>query len=235
MLVVPVIDLRQGEVVHARRGERARYAPLASRLCPVSEPLAVVDCLLQLYAWPVLYLADLDAIEGRGDHRGQVEDLAARWPLLELWVDAGPRTLELCRGLARARPVIGSESCAGAPALRAALRAAAPAGALLSLDWRGGALLGPEEFGRDAAHWPAEVLVMELDRVGADAGPDLERLRRLRALAGAHRRLYAAGGVRDRADLEAVAALGCAGALVASALHEGRLGREDLEALARTA
>ena len=45
------------------------------------------------------------------------------------------------------------------------------------------------------------------------------------------KRLYAAGGVRGADDLRELRALGCAGVLVASALHDGRLGRDALEAL----
>jgi uncharacterized protein related to proFAR isomerase len=37
--------------------------------------------------------------------------------------------------------------------------------------------------------------------------------------------------VRDVADLAALRDLGCAGALVATALHDGRLGRDELARL----
>ena len=64
-------------------------------------------------------------------------------------------------------------------------------------------------------------------REHAGAGPDLDRLRALRAVAPG-KRLYAAGGVRGPDDLHDLRALGCAGVLVASALHDGRLGTADL-------
>src|SRR5262249_42767856 len=44
--IIPVIDLRQGDVVHARLGERARYRPLQSILCEGSAPAAVVEGLM---------------------------------------------------------------------------------------------------------------------------------------------------------------------------------------------
>ena len=40
--IIPVIDLRQGEVVHARMGERANDCPISSTLCKGSTPEAVV-------------------------------------------------------------------------------------------------------------------------------------------------------------------------------------------------
>ena len=61
----------------------------------------------------------------------------------------------------------------------------------------------------------------------SDAGPDISRLQDVMGRAG-DRRVYAAGGVRGAADLMALSALRVAGALVASALHDGRLSREAL-------
>ena len=48
---------------------------------------------------------------------------------------------------------------------------------------------------------------MTLTRVGSGAGPDLERVNAIRAAAPT-RRVYAAGGVRDVADLFALKASG---------------------------
>ena len=59
--------------------------------------------------------------------------------------------------------------------------------------------------------------------VGMGSGPDLERLSTLRRQAPARCRLYAAGGLRDKGDLAALAEIGVSGILVASALHDGRL------------
>jgi phosphoribosylformimino-5-aminoimidazole carboxamide ribotide isomerase len=44
--------------------------------------------------------------------------------------------------------------------------------------------------------------------------------------------VYAAGGVRDTRDLQALRDIGAAGVLVASALHNGRIAMQDLERLA---
>jgi phosphoribosylformimino-5-aminoimidazole carboxamide ribotide isomerase len=71
---------------------------------------------------------------------------------------------------------------------------------------------------------------MTLTRVGSGAGPDLERLGTIRHAAPTCR-IYAAGGVRDAADLRALRGSGMAGALVASCLHEGRLRGADIARL----
>jgi len=41
MFIIPVIDLLNGKVVHAKYGNRAQYQPLQSPLVDSCEPLAV--------------------------------------------------------------------------------------------------------------------------------------------------------------------------------------------------
>ena len=72
MDVIPVIDLKGGVVVHARRGDRARYRPIESPLSPTATPLDVVTGLMALHPFRRLYIADLDAIGGTGDNRADV-------------------------------------------------------------------------------------------------------------------------------------------------------------------
>src|SRR5690349_3902418 len=87
--IVPVLDLKGGVVVHARAGERDRYLPIRSRLAEGSVPEAMIDGLLSVAPFRRLYIADLDAIERRGDHRAVIAELARRHPGIEFWVDAG--------------------------------------------------------------------------------------------------------------------------------------------------
>jgi phosphoribosylformimino-5-aminoimidazole carboxamide ribotide isomerase len=95
---------------------------------------------------------------------------------------------------------------------------------VLSLDSRGTERLGPDALHDDAQIWPEDVIVMTLARVGAGTGPDLSGISRAVAL-GQGRRIYAAGGVRGPQDVEDLARAGATGALVASAIHDGRLSR----------
>jgi len=88
MEVIPVIDLRGGVVVAARRGDRAHYRPLDSPLAEGADPVAVALGLRSLYPFPTLYVADLDGIEGRGPDLATQHRLAAAWPG-ELWLDDG--------------------------------------------------------------------------------------------------------------------------------------------------
>jgi phosphoribosylformimino-5-aminoimidazole carboxamide ribotide isomerase len=231
MFVVPVIDLMAGEVVHARRGDRSNYRPLESKLTPSSEPIAIVAALLALAPFDTLYVADLDAILRRGHHRDVLDRIQAEFPALGLWLDAGFDAPEALAPWSHARrtPVIGSESVASLEAF-AAMRTAAPE-ALLSLDTRGDRRLGPADLFDMPALWPERVIVMTLDKVGAGDGPSLDGVRHALARAPG-RRVVAAGGVRNAADLERLEALGAHAVLVATAIHDGTF---DRAALARAA
>lgn len=227
MLLIPVLDLMHGQVVHAQAGRRDEYRPLESSLCSSSQPEAVLEGLLALHPFRQVYIADLDAILGKGHHRATLEGVRRTHPELEFWVDAGFSSAAEARawqaeGLGRA--VMGSECLKDMPD-----RATLPAGVLLSLDFRGEDFMGPRGLAEDAGRWPDDVIVMTLGRVGMGEGPDLERLARLKSL-GQRTRLYAAGGVRHAGDLEALAQAGAAGVLLASALHKGAFSPAELAA-----
>ncbi|MDV2984877.1 UNVERIFIED_CONTAM: HisA/HisF-related TIM barrel protein [Methylobacteriaceae bacterium AG10] len=219
--LIPVIDLRRGQVVRARAGERDAYAPIDTPLARGSAPADVARGLLDAVATDRLYVADLDAImEGAEPDHASLEAVARACPGATLWVDAGFSDfsgVDRFTRLGLGRPVIGSESQRDADLVRALGNRA-----VLSLDSRGEERLGPDALHADARTWPEEVIVMTLARVGTGTGPDLVGISRAVAL-GQGRRIYAAGGVRGPEDVTRLIAAGAAGALVASAIHDGRL------------
>jgi len=232
MEIIPVIDLKADRVVRARMGQRHLYQGIETILSPASDSLSITAGLLSLYPFSTLYVADLDAIEGRGDHRAVLTQLKARHPQLMLWVDNGIANADaaaawLDTGLGCL--VLGSETQLDICVVRDLV---AHQRVVLSLDFRGDAFQGPPELLEQPHIWPQRVIVMTLARVGSGAGPDLERLAGIRRAAPAHK-LYAAGGVRDRADLIALREAGIDGALIASALHDGRVVANDIAEVQR--
>jgi phosphoribosylformimino-5-aminoimidazole carboxamide ribotide isomerase len=222
MQVVPVIDLMRGVVVRAKLGERAAYQPIETPLSPTPEPVDVVRGLMRLAPFQTLYVADLDAILERGDNFAELDRLRRAFPDCQLWIDNGSadaRRVSATRAFGA--PVIGSESQRDLELL------VSESDVLLSLDFRDDAFQGPPELLARPDLWPQRIIVMTLARIGGSAGPDFQRLATIRRAAGP-RHVFAAGGVRDRADLDALQAAGAAGALVASALHDGRIPSADL-------
>src|SRR5262249_36960196 len=186
-----VRDVQGGAVVRACMGQRDQYRPIETPLSPTSAPVGVARGLLAIHPFATLYVADLDAIAGRGDNDTVLAQLRAAFPHVTLWVDNGIADLGRAAGWLAAglgHLVIGSETQADA-ALASHL--AGDARVALSLDFRGDAFEGPAAL-LDPARWPQRVIVMTLARVGSGAGPDLARLAEISAMAGG-RSIYAAG------------------------------------------
>ncbi|MCC8403176.1 phosphoribosylformimino-5-aminoimidazole carboxamide ribotide isomerase [Paraburkholderia sp. MMS20-SJTN17] len=245
MQVIPVLDLLDGHVVRAVRGERSAYRPIQSRLAPTSDPLAVARALIEASGAPTLYIADLGAILRHGAHAATLAALRAALPRVELWLDAGFADYASMRALferiddalaqrnsqhdcdaagsqlATLVPVFGTESLRDIHALHAARRDGYTP--ILSLDHRAGELLAATAHDGSSAWWPSRVIAMTLDQVGSYTGPDLATFQRLRAQAPAHTTLIGAGGIRNRDDLAAAARTGATAWLVASALHDRRI------------
>lgn len=221
--IIPVVDLRHGIVVRARAGARDTYAPIVTPLAKGAAPAEVARALVDAVGARILYVADLDAIvDGAAPDLTSLARIAQACPGATLWVDAGFADADgvaAFRRLGLGRPVIGSESQVDATLVRMLGDAA-----VFSLDTRDGERLGPACLHAEPAHWPRDVIVMTLGRIGVGGGPDLDRLGALRTVSP-ETRLYAAGGVRGPEDVRALAAIGVAGALVATAIHDGSLGR----------
>jgi phosphoribosylformimino-5-aminoimidazole carboxamide ribotide isomerase len=239
MGLIPVIDLEGGEVVRAERGARHLYAPIKTPLSPTSHPADVVAGFLALHDFRTIYVADIDAIEGRSNHAAVIDALEAEFPSISFWVDPG--IVDLPQALAfferhRSHLVIGSESLRDITTLTALSRQPALATrSVLSLDFRDDAFQGPEGLSDEPALWPRRLIVMTLARVGSNAGPDLDRLRSVAAKATKPRAIYSAGGVRGPEDLAALTEVGVQGVLIASALHDGRLDAGTIERFQSTA
>lgn len=229
MDLIPVIDIMQGQVVRAQRGQRALYRPIVSTLCASTQPAAVAVALVGHCAARHLYVADLDALQGRGAQVRALREVVRALPGVEIWLDAGIADAAAAAALheqlgsdaARVVDVFGSESLRSRQAVESCF--ASSPNAVLSLDRRDGVRLDPAGCWDLPALWPERVIVMTLEHVGADAGPDLDTLRSVQARAPKKAALIGAGGIRDAADLDRARAAGAQAWLVASALHDGRL------------
>ena len=250
MGLIPVLDLRNGRAVHARGGDRARYAPLVSRAAPRAVPgdaIAVAAAYSALGARRI-YVADLDAIDGREPQDALVRACsraAGEHGDARLWIDAG---IAVATDVARwvavpgvERIIVGLESIATIDAIPEIVRAAQPVPIVFSVDLRigvpvarDGSVRGvpPVELAQAAARaGVVGVVLLDLARVGGRDGVD-EVLAGRVAEAIAPTALVVGGGVQDMGAVGRLAALGVHGVLVGSALHDGRI---DAGALAAPA
>jgi phosphoribosylformimino-5-aminoimidazole carboxamide ribotide isomerase len=239
--VIGVIDLRGGRAVRARGGQRERYEPVhgvAGAAIENGDAVAVAHRFVNGLGVAGLYVADLDAIVDRTPQDALVRQIASLGA--RLWLDAGVTSVDEARAAldrGATHVVVGLETLPSLNALESICVAACGQRVVFSLDLREGQPIAASE---DLARRPPDVLVREavntgvsavivldLARVGTARGVDLELVSRLRH-AAPETALIAGGGVRNRADLIALKAAGCAGSLVATALLDGTLTAGDL-------
>src|SRR5262249_6489108 len=226
-------DVMNSEVVRGIGGRRHEYRPLVSRLTASSRPLDIAYAIRCHFGWSEFYLADLDAI--LGGEPAWATFAALRDDGFRLWVDAGVRRMTQACQLAEAgieSIVVGLETVAG-PAELAAMARAFGERLVFSLDLRQGEPLGERAAwkGGDARSIAAQavvlgvrrLLVLDLARVGLGGGTGTRELCAGLCADYPQVEVSAGGGVQSRRDLEDLRDVGVHAALVASALHDGRL------------
>jgi phosphoribosylformimino-5-aminoimidazole carboxamide ribotide isomerase len=253
MRVIPVIDLMNGVAVRGVAGRRSEYRPIRSQLVADSQPQTVAQAFAEL-GFGKVYVADLDAIQFVGVEAPYCTDAYVRIAEagLRLWLDAGIGSPAAARRLRLALErlaievefVIGLESLESPAALGEMVSILGQQATIFSIDLQSGvprtsisgwASANPVEIARQAGCCGIlRLIVLDLADVGMSGGTrTLDFCRQIRAALGSGIELTAGGGVRGLTDLAALKAAGCDAALVASALHDGRLTRADLLAFRR--
>jgi phosphoribosylformimino-5-aminoimidazole carboxamide ribotide isomerase len=252
MQIIPVLDLAGGIAVHARAGHRAGYQPVRSALAPGTQgdAVALLRGFREVLGASVCYVADLDAIQGGPIQRTLLAELAESVPGASgsLLVDAGTHSpqgaLELLSCGASA-VVVGLETLRRFADLAVIVSETGRSRVVFSLDLKlGRPILHPELRDADRINpRPTDLaaraidagvrsmLVLDVGRVGTGCGVELALVEALRRRFPAVR-LLAGGGIVARKDLEELRRAGCAGALVASAIHSGTITADDVAALA---
>jgi phosphoribosylformimino-5-aminoimidazole carboxamide ribotide isomerase len=245
--VVPVLDLKAGQAVHAVGGRRQQYQALRSIWQSGPQPIPLARRIRDALGLETFYLADLDAIGGAAPRVEVYRGLAELG--LELWIDAGLRQARAATplielGFGDLTLVAGLETLEG-PRVLAELGAQVGTDRLIfSLDlFQGRARVAT------SSTWPTQeplellyqaidlgvhrLLLLDLARVGTGRGIGTEDL--LAQIRAAHPNvaILVGGGVARIEEVLALYEAGAAGVLVGSALHDGRIGRPELDRLER--
>jgi phosphoribosylformimino-5-aminoimidazole carboxamide ribotide isomerase len=230
--IIPVIDVLNGVAVHAVRGRRKEYLPLQSVLCDSAEPVAVARAF-KTCGFEELYVADLDAILGRGENCSILKQMGEETQLA-LMVDAGISDVEGVRRLLDcgvSKVIVGTETLPELATLREIIDGFGSEKIVVSLDLKAGqvlslsesiAAMAPLEVARTVEKLGVcEIIVLDLTKVGSGEGVDLALLELM--LKELDVRVLVGGGVRDTDDLKALNNVGVDGVLLATALHSGRI------------
>ncbi|MFZ2725825.1 MAG: HisA/HisF-related TIM barrel protein [Methylococcaceae bacterium] len=225
MNIIPVIDLKNGQVVHAQQGNRQHYQPINSPLCQSANIHEVLKAFLSVYEFTNFYIADLNAITGQGNHDELITQLVEHYPQFNFWVDKGYQ--HYSHHASNYYPVLGSECYQDSDidVIKAFNKRF-----ILSLDYNASGQLGSQRLFNDSSLWSETVIIMSLYRVGSFQGADIEKLSAF-CKHYPEKKFVAAGGIRDSNDLAQLKAIGINQALIASALHSKAIQREQIESL----
>ena len=243
MRILPVLDVRSGQVVHAVGGRREEYRPIQSDLCESVLPTDIAEAIRRETGVDELYLADLTGIAGAHPSWPMI------WKLHEagfhLWVDAGVSSLVTARVIqANTEEVTGltiivaSEWIESEHQFREAIRRFGSERLAFSLDLRGGRVRSRIAAWRKMS--PVELfehvydlgivsfVVLDVATIADSSGcQTLDLCRQLRDSA-ADVQLVTGGGVRTIEHLRAAHEAGVDGVLVASAIHTRQIGRAEI-------
>ncbi len=229
MLMIPVLDLHCGIVVHAKKGERQNYQAIISKIAPNSEPQSIIAAFLKLYPFKIIYIADLNAIQGQPSQHCLINELALQFRHCEFWLDAGVEAIKNKQYTAHnIQLVLGAENAMPRKALEALITNNPDL--ILSLDFNQQGLISNQYLLDTPSILPRKLIVMMLHRVGLAAGVDWQCLENIVAMLamGQRHEIYAAGGIHDFKSLRQLKAMGIHGALLATALHDGSIGQDEL-------
>lgn len=237
MDIIPVIDVLNGVAVHAVRGKRNEYQPLKSVLCNSAEPLAVA-LAFKACGFKEVYIADLDAILGKGNNLQVLKEIATKTGL-ELMVDAGVADLDCVQEVLQSgalKVIVGTETLPNLTFVKDAIARFGNDKIVVSLDLMNGQVLSKSKqaqvmnplmlAGELEKLGVGRLIVLDLARVGSAEGVDGQFLEELQRSVNV--KVLVGGGVRDVKDLVALEKLGVSGVLLATALHSGRIALADL-------
>ena len=219
-------------MVHGIRGERHRYRPVKSCLTHQTDPLSVASALQQETECREFYVADLNALQRRGDNLSAIGDMAGKLSAV-FWVDAGIKTAADALRVISAgagKVIICTETLPGVDHIDAINNSIPSEKLMCSIDIVKGHVLSKTPLFNTlppldvvevvAGHGLKNFILLSLDQVGTGSGLDLafyrEASRRFPQLS-----FIAGGGIRSAEDIETLAPLNIRGVLVATALHKG--------------
>jgi phosphoribosylformimino-5-aminoimidazole carboxamide ribotide isomerase len=207
--------------------------------------VAIASAYRHNLGFRALYLADLNGISGGPPNQELYRELSHL--RLRLWIDAGLRSADDVGALVdleQTSIVIGLETIGGPGAVGAILARAGADRVVMSLDLFEGVPLIPSGANWSYAHVQGlcrelsdlgilRLILLDLSRVGTSRGPGTTGL--LVALRTNYPalELTVGGGIAGAQDVFDLLTCGASAVLVGSALHDGRLGRPELELISQ--
>ena len=222
--IIFVLDLLDGSVVHAVKGERSKYKPIhGSMICDSSDPFEVISAVNPRE----IYIADLDHIQEIGDNFEIIKKISGKTKTM---VDIGVKNMDDVKKCAQIADtvIIGTETASFEVIEKASIEF--PKRINVSIDMKNGYVLTkdttmemrPEDLVRRMNKIGIkDIIILDLGKVGTSAGIDEILLKKIAEIS--IHKILVGGGIKDVNDIETMGRLGVGGALAATAIHNGKI------------
>ena len=224
--IIPAVDVLDGRAVRLLRGDYERVT------LDAGDPLALIRKLAAAGP-PCIHVVALGAARDGGAPVELAREAVAAAAPVPVQLGGGVRTIADAEALAAAgvaRVILGTAAFGPLPLAafvealdgRLAVSIDIAAGMVRTAGWlESGGLTTAAALDRCTSAGVTHVVCTAIDRDGTASGPDLGLLREVRGRFDGV--LFAAGGIRDAADVEAVRATGVDGVVAGRAVLEGTL------------
>lgn len=234
MLIIPAIDLKDGQCVRLYKGEFNTQCRVAESALQVSK--AFIEAGAQM-----IHMVDLDgALIGKGKNSDIVQAVAQN-SSIHIELGGGLRNMECLEAadkLGVYRMVIGSAAVSNPDFIAQAVRKYgeriavgidAKDGNVRTDGWTVDSGISAETFARKMESLGVKTIIFtDIDTDGTLAGPPIEKLKIMRAAVGGT--LIASGGVSCIDDISKLKSTGVNGVIIGKAYYSGKIDlREAIE------
>jgi len=223
-MIIPVLDLKNGTAVSGKSGDRETYKPLKTVFHDSSSPLKIAMSLSH-YGASRIYIADLDAIEGKGSNFQIVKNINEH---ISVMLDCGACNIEdVSKALEAAdKVIVATETLKNIEDLNDIFNSFSKDKLIISIDIKNGNLfskhlkLNLEELITKIKELnPLEVILLDITKVGSESGVNMDLIKKINGI----EELVIMGGGMTKKDITKLENAGINNFLVGSTLHNGKL------------
>jgi phosphoribosylformimino-5-aminoimidazole carboxamide ribotide isomerase len=219
--LILALDLLDGKIVHAIRGEREKYTPIHvfSKFVETSDPLAVIEKMMP----EEVYIADINRLMGTGDNRGDIQSVSTFCRTMLDWGVRRIEDVEFASGIAD-NVILGTETSSFK-----LIEESTAFDISVSIDIKNGRVLSPDDDKSDSLDFVRklndydvmDLIILEINRIGTKSGVDAEFLGDVLAISD--HEIIVGGGISNAADISVLREIGASGVIVSTAIHDGSI------------
>lgn len=224
-MIIPVLDLKNGIAVSGKAGKRETYKPLKTIFHNSPSPVKIANALSNAGASRI-YIADLDAIEGKGSNFQIIKNINDNY--ISVMLDCGASDIESVNIALEAadKVIVATETLKNIDELNQIFNSIPKDKLIISIDIKNGKLFSKylkisfkELIQKIKQLNCQEVILLDISRVGSESGVNIDLIKKISTIGES---LIIGGGIRYE-DIIQLKKAGINKYLVGSTLHNGKL------------